>query len=133
MAERNLFLLSLYSIESWGVCCFLQVTQTAAQQHIFFFLSFLSWIIFNYIFPHSNSFQKELFKEQKMRSKVEESVARAAEDAQTQINTQVATNAKLERLLTALHEHFEATKQEAHSHIVSSEFLSCLDLNYYLF
>lgn len=61
--------------------------------------------------------KKELFKEQKMRSKVEESVARAAEDAQTQINTQVATNAKLERLLTGLRQHFEATKQEAHSHI----------------
>lgn len=95
---------------------------------LFFFISFLSWIILNYIFPHSNSFQKELFKEQKMRSKVEESVARAAEDAQTQINTQVATNAKLERLLTRLREHFEATKQEAHSHIVSSESLSCLGL-----
>lgn len=95
---------------------------------LFFFISFLSWIILNYIFPHSNSFQKELFKEQKMRSKVEESVARAAEDAQTQINTQVATNAKLERLLTGLREHFEETKQEAHSHIVSSEFLSCLGL-----
>jgi len=35
MAERNLFSLSLYSNQSWGVCCgFLQVTQTAAQQHI---------------------------------------------------------------------------------------------------
>lgn len=98
---------------------------------LFFFISFLSWIIFNYIFPHSNSFQKELFKEQRMRSKVEESVARAAEDAQMQINTQVATNAKLERLLTGLREHFEATKQEAHSHIVSSEFLICLGLLFF--
>ena len=44
-------LLHLPSIQSWGVCCFLQVAWTAAQQHIAwrewgtesFIFSFLSW------------------------------------------------------------------------------------------
>ena len=62
--------------------------------------------------------QKELFKEQKMRSKLEESIARAAEDAQMQINTHSMTNNKLEKLLAGLRENFEATKHGAQTHIV---------------
>jgi len=62
--------------------------------------------------------QKELFKEQKMRSKLEESVARAAEDAQMQINSHKMTNDKLEKLMAGLWENFEATKHGAKMHIV---------------
>ena len=56
-----------------------------------------------------------------MRSKLEESVARAAEDAQMQINTHSVTNNKLEKLLAGLRENFEATKHGAHTHIVSND------------
>lgn len=61
--------------------------------------------------------KKELFKEQKMRSKLEESVARAAEDAQMQINSHKMTNDKLEKLMAGLWENFEATKHGAKMHI----------------
>lgn len=71
-------------------------------------------LLFVFIFK-----QKELFKEQKMRSRLEESVARAAEDAQMQINTHAMTNNKLEKLLAGLGENFEATKHGAQTHIVS--------------
>ena len=54
-----------------------------------------------------------------MRSKLEESVARAAEDAQMQINTHVSTNNNLEKLLGGLRKKFEETKHEAQTHIVS--------------
>ena len=62
--------------------------------------------------------QKELFKEQKMRNKLEESVARAAEDAQMQINAHKMTNGKLEKLLAGLSENFEAVKHRAQEQIV---------------
>ncbi|XP_078362497.1 rab GTPase-binding effector protein 1-like isoform X2 [Oculina patagonica] len=62
--------------------------------------------------------KKELFKEQKMRNKLEESVARAAEDAQMQINTHAMTNNKLEKLVAGLRENFEATKHGAQTHIM---------------
>lgn len=61
--------------------------------------------------------KKELFKEQKMRSKLEESVASAAEDAQMQINNHAMTNNKLEKLLVGLRENFEATEHGAQTHI----------------
>lgn len=54
-----------------------------------------------------------------MRSRLEESVARAAEDAQMQINTHAMTNNKLEKLLAGLQENFEATKHGAQKEIVS--------------
>ena len=54
-----------------------------------------------------------------MRSKLEESIASAAEDAQMQINTHAITNNKLEKLLAGLRENFEATKHGAHTQIVS--------------
>ena len=71
--------------------------------------------------------QKELFKEQKLRSKLEESVARAAEDAQMQINTHAMTNSKMEKLLAGLHENFEATKHGAQTHIVSNTKGCCIN------
>lgn len=74
--------------------------------------------ILNVAFDFSLFKQKELFKEQKMRSKLEESVARAAEDAQMQINTHSMTNNKLEKLLAGLRENFEATKHGAQTHVV---------------
>lgn len=61
--------------------------------------------------------KKELFKEQKMRNKLEESVARAAEDAQMQINAHKMTNGKLEKLLAGLSENFEAVKHRAQEQI----------------
>jgi len=70
--------------------------------------------------------QKELFKEQKMRSKLEESVARAAEDAQMQINTHSMTNNKLEKLLAGLQENFEATKHGAQTHIVRDDYIKAV-------
>ena len=60
-----------------------------------------------------------MFKEQKMRSRLEESVAHAAEDAQTRINSHCSTSNKLEKLLVGLRENFEATKHEAETQIVS--------------
>ena len=53
-----------------------------------------------------------------MRSKLEESVAHAAEDAQMQINTHAMTTNKQEKLLAGLRENFEATKHGAQIQIV---------------
>ena len=53
-----------------------------------------------------------------MRSQLEESVARAAEDAQMQINTHAMTNSKQEKLIAGLWENFEATKHGAQIQIV---------------
>lgn len=61
--------------------------------------------------------KKELFKEQKMRSKLEESVSSAAEDAQMQINNHAMTNNKLEKLIAGLRENFEATKHGTQTQI----------------
>lgn len=59
-----------------------------------------------------------MFKEQKMRSKLEESVSSAAEDAQMQINNHAMTNNKLEKLIAGLRENFEATKHGTQTQIV---------------
>lgn len=53
-----------------------------------------------------------------MRSKLEESVSSAAEDAQMQINNHSMTNNKLEKLIAGLKENFEATKHGAQTQIV---------------
>ena len=65
-----------------------------------------------------------------MRSKLEESVARAAEDAQMQINTHAMTNNKLEKLLAGLRENFEATKHGAQTHIVRISSLNMSEVSW---
>jgi len=64
-------------------------------------------------------FQKALFEEQRQRSRLEQSVANAAQDAQTQINEQTTVMGKLDQILVDVQRNFATSKKEAVAHIVS--------------
>ncbi|XP_048582683.1 rab GTPase-binding effector protein 1 isoform X2 [Nematostella vectensis] len=57
--------------------------------------------------------KKALFEEQRLRSRLEESVANAGADAQAQINDQASTLAKLEKLMSSVQQKHDAAKDEA--------------------
>lgn len=63
--------------------------------------------------------QKALFEEQRQRSRLEQSVANAAQDAQTQINEQTSVMNRLDQILVDVQRNFGASRKEAAAQIVS--------------